>query len=80
MKLACTHCDRYDAAPLSAVPPAWTDFVPLYRPLEVAPGVAADHLGCCPACDRWRKAAFVPPLTEATSEPQLSFFSQGNQT
>ena len=75
MNLVCTHCDRYDVAPLQAVPPDWRDVQPgddavTGVTLKMTCGNTADHFGICPACVARRKMAHVVPA----SEPEASLF------
>ena len=68
MTLVCSHCDRYDAVPLSAVPSGWSDVQPglgalpcsLYA-VELDAGASATHFGTCPECAVWLKSANVVP-------------------
>ena len=79
MNLICAHCDRYDAAPLSNVPPGWVEIVP--DPASPPPqtrteyktpaGTIATHLGICPACDAYRKTAFQASLQGPADDDDL---------
>ena len=75
MRLACSHCDRYDASPLSFIPSTWPDAGPIHKPLVLDNGVTVDALGVCPDCDLYRRTAFAVPVDEPEKEPQLSLWS-----
>ncbi len=56
MRLVCSHCDRYTAAPLATIPPGWIGVTKWHQPTATV-----THSGVCESCDEYRKTAFVVP-------------------
>lgn len=64
MKLVCSHCDRYDAAPLDHAPEGWKDVV-APNPRDIPQYATWTHIGRCPMCLEKYKPKPAAPAPDA---------------